>query len=145
MNPINYTLHLFCIEMTANLKQICKKMNHSQFPSLLKFSLSSSDFQLRESSSENPALSGFSRQHSVFISKPVSDLYVTVFHCVRLHCWLQQYVPFVVCLVVPRPKQLKALAVSLGVHTDDWAEQCKNKAIQDAVLKDLQALGKACK
>lgn len=50
----------------------------------------------------------------------------------------------VVCLVVPRPKQLKALAVSLGVHTDDWAEQCKNKAISDAVLKDLQALGKAC-
>jgi len=52
---------------------------------------------------------------------------------------------FVVCLVVPRPKQLKALAVSLGIMTDDWAEQCKNKAIRDAVLKDLQALGKACK
>lgn len=52
---------------------------------------------------------------------------------------------FVVCLVVPRPKQLKALAVSLGVHTDDMAEQCRNRAIQDAVLNDLQALGKACK
>ncbi|RMX48628.1 hypothetical protein pdam_00007999 [Pocillopora damicornis] len=50
---------------------------------------------------------------------------------------------FVVCLVVPRPKQLKALAVSLGVHTDDMAEQCRNRAIQDAVLNDLQALGKA--
>lgn len=45
---------------------------------------------------------------------------------------------FVVCLVVPRPKQLKALAVSLGVHTDDMAEQCRNRAIQDAVLNDLQ-------
>lgn len=52
---------------------------------------------------------------------------------------------FVVCLVVPRPKQLKALAVSLGVMTDDWAELCRNHAIRDAVLKDLQALGKAMK
>lgn len=52
---------------------------------------------------------------------------------------------FVVCLVVPRPKQLKALAVSLGVMTDDWAELCRNHAIRDAVLKDLQALGKASK
>ena len=52
---------------------------------------------------------------------------------------------FAVCLAVPRPKQLKALAVSLGVLTDDWAEQCKNKTVTDAVLKDLQALGKASK
>ena len=52
---------------------------------------------------------------------------------------------FVVCLAVPRPKQLKALSVSLGVLTDDWAEQCRSKVIRDAVLKDLQALGKACK
>ena len=52
---------------------------------------------------------------------------------------------FAVCLAVPRPKQLKALAVSLGIITDDWAEQCRNKAIKDAVLKDLQALGKSCK
>lgn len=52
---------------------------------------------------------------------------------------------FVVCLAVPRPKQLKALAVSLGVLTDDWAEQCRSKVIRDAVLKDMQALGKACK
>ena len=50
---------------------------------------------------------------------------------------------FAVCLAVPRPKQLKALAVSLGVLTDNWAEQCRNKAVTDAVLKDLQALGKA--
>lgn len=52
---------------------------------------------------------------------------------------------YVVCLAVPRPKQLKALAVSLGIMTDDWAEQCRSKTITDAVLKDLQALGKACK
>lgn len=52
---------------------------------------------------------------------------------------------FVVCLAVPRPKQLKALAVSLGVLTDDWTEQCRNKAVTGAVLKDLQALGKARK
>lgn len=52
---------------------------------------------------------------------------------------------FTVCLAVPRPKQLKALAVSLGVMTDDWAQQCRNKAIRDAVLKELQTLGKACK
>ena len=52
---------------------------------------------------------------------------------------------YVVCLVVPHPKQLKALAVSLGILTADWAEQCRNKAITDAILKDLQALGKACK
>ena len=52
---------------------------------------------------------------------------------------------YVVCLAVPRPKQLKALAVSLGVLNDDWAEQCRNKAVADAVLKDLQALGKASK
>ncbi|XP_073256579.1 long-chain-fatty-acid--CoA ligase 4-like [Porites lutea] len=50
---------------------------------------------------------------------------------------------YVVCLAVPRPKQLKALAVSLGIMTDDWAEQCRSKTITDAVLKDLQALGKA--
>jgi len=52
---------------------------------------------------------------------------------------------YVVCLAVPHPKQLKALAVSLGILTDDWAEQCRNKAVTDAILKDLQALGKACK
>ena len=52
---------------------------------------------------------------------------------------------FVVSLAVPRPKQLKAIAVSLGIMTDDLAVQCRNKAITDAVLKDLQALGKACK
>ena len=52
---------------------------------------------------------------------------------------------YVVCLAVPRPKQLKALAVSLGIMTDDWTEQCRSKTITDAVLKDLQALGKACK
>ena len=52
---------------------------------------------------------------------------------------------FVVALAVPRPKQLKALAVSLGIMTDDWTAQCRNKVITDAVLKDLQALGKACK
>ena len=50
---------------------------------------------------------------------------------------------YVVCLAVPRPKQLRALAVSLGVITDDWAQLCGNKAITDAVLKDLQAIGKA--
>ncbi|XP_068686442.1 long-chain-fatty-acid--CoA ligase 4-like [Montipora capricornis] len=52
---------------------------------------------------------------------------------------------YVVCLAVPRPKQLRALAVSLGVITDDWAQLCGNKAITDAVLKDLQAIGKAMK
>ncbi|KAK2573758.1 Long-chain-fatty-acid--CoA ligase 4 [Acropora cervicornis] len=50
---------------------------------------------------------------------------------------------YVVCLAVPRPKQLKALAASLGVMTDEWVQLCKNKAITEAVLKDLHALGKA--
>ena len=52
---------------------------------------------------------------------------------------------FVVCLAVPRPKQVKALAVSLGIMTEEWDELCRNQPITDAVLKDLQALGKACK
>ena len=52
---------------------------------------------------------------------------------------------YTVCLVVPRPKQLKALAVSLGLVTNDWIEQCRSKAVTKAVLQDLQSLGKACK
>ncbi|EDO29879.1 predicted protein [Nematostella vectensis] len=52
---------------------------------------------------------------------------------------------FCVCLVVPRPKQLKQLADSLQVPTDDWSAVCSNKAIREAVLKDIRIVGNSAK
>lgn len=52
---------------------------------------------------------------------------------------------YAVCLVVPRPKQLKQLAASLNVSSEDWNELCSNEALTKAVLQDLQTVGKAGK
>ncbi|XP_028517196.1 long-chain-fatty-acid--CoA ligase 4 [Exaiptasia diaphana] len=52
---------------------------------------------------------------------------------------------YAVCLVVPRPKQLKQLAASMSIPTEDWNALCSNAAITKAVLKDLQTVGKSAK
>ncbi|KAK3698543.1 hypothetical protein QZH41_014469 [Actinostola sp. cb2023] len=52
---------------------------------------------------------------------------------------------YAICLVVPRPKQLKQLASSINIPSEDWGVLCHNKAINNAVLKELQSVGKTAK
>lgn len=52
---------------------------------------------------------------------------------------------YATCLVVPRAKQLKSLAVALKVDTDDWEALCKKPVLKFEVLKNLQIVGKAAK
>ena len=52
---------------------------------------------------------------------------------------------YAICLVVPRQKQLNALAASLHLNTDNWEAVCHNEAVRQAVLKDIHSVGKACK
>ena len=50
---------------------------------------------------------------------------------------------FVVALVVPSKKQLKALAESLQLaSTDSWKQLCKNKQLNAEVLKLIQTRAK---
>ena len=51
---------------------------------------------------------------------------------------------YTVCLVVPRQKNLNALAASLNLDTSNWKALCQNQLVKEAVLKDLHAVGKAC-
>ena len=48
---------------------------------------------------------------------------------------------FAICLVVPCPKQLKALAAGIGLKTDDWQTLCSNPEVEKALLKAIQKQG----
>lgn len=52
---------------------------------------------------------------------------------------------YATCLVVPRAKNLKSLATSLKIDTDDWGELCQKPQLKSEVLKNLHAVGRSCK
>lgn len=52
---------------------------------------------------------------------------------------------FVVALVVPNPKHLKDLALSLGISDSSFDSLCNDPSVEKAVIKLLEDYGRKCK
>lgn len=49
---------------------------------------------------------------------------------------------YIIGLIVPTETTLRAAAENLNIATKDWDELCKNQALNEKILEDLQRVAK---